>query len=465
MRHRLEGPITTAPPPDWRRLYAGRLALTDLLVLIWVVFGVQIAWFGLDSADATVRASRSDLAVSYTLISLIIIAAWMLLLAVYGTRGPRLLGSGAEEYKMVARASLRLFGSLAIVSYLFQIRFARGYFLIALPAGILVLFLSRWMWRQWLGANRRGGQHSANVLLVGTATSVTQIGLELARVPSAGYRVVAACVPAGRAGAILPGTGIRVHGPLDTVMAALAATGADTVVLTGSSGLTPLQIRELSWGLEPGRHHLVVAPGLTDLGGPRINTRPVAGLPLIHVETPRFEGGKRFAKRAFDLIVGGMLLLVLSPVMAVTALSIRLVGVGPVLTREQRIGSGGRPLTLLGFRSADARRPGGRRRRFGLNEFPQLFSVLAGTMSLVGPRAPHEDEVTGFDSLEHRRFLMKPGMTGLGELYEQSALPWEERLRLDMYYIENWSIMGDVIILWRTAQAARRRTGTRSTRR
>ncbi|MDY7526481.1 MULTISPECIES: sugar transferase [unclassified Cryobacterium] len=103
-------------------------------------------------------------------------------------------------------------------------------------------------------------------------------------------------------------------------------------------------------------------------------------------------------------------------------------------------------------------RPGARRRRFGLDEFPQLFSVLTGTMSLVGPRAPLEDEVTGFDGLEHRRFLMKPGMTGLGELYEHSTLPWEERLRLDMYYIENWSIVGDVIILWRTARAARRRT-------
>ncbi|TFC01338.1 sugar transferase [Cryobacterium sp. MDB2-10] len=209
---------------------------------------------------------------------------------------------------------------------------------------------------------------------------------------------------------------------------------------------------------ETGRHHLVVAPGLTDLGGPRINTRPVAVLPLIHVETPRFEVGKRFTKRAFDLVIGGLLLLVLSPVMAVTALSIRLVGIGPVLTREQRIGSGGRPFTLLGFGSVDARRPGARRRRFGLDEVPQLFSVLTGTMSLVGPRAPLEDEVTGFNSLEHRRFLMKPGMTGLGELYEHSTLPWEERLRLDMYYIENWSIVGDVIILWRTARAARRRT-------
>ena len=140
---------------DWRTKYANRLLVTDFLVLVWVVFGVQIAWFGLDSANVSFRGSAADLAVSYTSISVIFIAAWMLMLGVYGTRGFRVLGTGPEEYKLIANGALRLFGLAAIFAYLFHVDLARGYILVAFPFGTAVLCFSRWIWRQWLNAQRR----------------------------------------------------------------------------------------------------------------------------------------------------------------------------------------------------------------------------------------------------------------------------------------------------------------------
>jgi exopolysaccharide biosynthesis polyprenyl glycosylphosphotransferase len=259
-------------------------------------------------------------------------------------------------------------------------------------------------------------------------------------------------------------------------------TRADTVINTSSDELTPVRVRELSWSLEPGRQHLIVAPSLTDVGGPRIHTRPVAGLPLIHVETPRYEGRKRFSKRAFDILGSGLILLVASPILLVVALLVKFTSPGPVLYRQERIGLNGEPFNMLKFRSmrvnADAElaallaqqgtsdrplfkvqndprltRVGATLRKFSLDEFPQLINVFRGDMSLVGPRPQREGEVALYDSAAKRRLIVQPGMTGLWQVSGRSALSWEDAIRLDLYYVENWSLMGDVIILWRTIRA------------
>jgi exopolysaccharide biosynthesis polyprenyl glycosylphosphotransferase len=467
----------------WRDIYAARLVVTDLLVLIWVVFGVQIAWLGIDSALVSPGSSRSGMAVGYTVITVIVIVGWMAALSFYDSRTDRVIGVGSQEYKSIADASIRVFGATAIVAYLFKIDLARGYILIAFPFGIVVLIFSRWIWRQWLGVQRQKGLYSSTVLLVGSEASVVHTASELMRLPAAGYRVVGACIPTGRVADHLPGTDIPVCGTIDNVLEALRATGADTVVVTSAHELSPSRVRELSWSLEPGRHHLVVAPGLTDLGGPRIHTRPVSGLPLIHVETPRYEGSKSVAKRMFDIVSSIILILMLSPLLAVIAITVRLTSAGPVLFTQRRVGVGGAPFRMLKFRSmvtdAEARlhelhksdraqgnsvmfkmaddpritRVGGFLRRLSLDELPQLFNVLQGSMSLVGPRPPLEREVELYDHHVHRRFLVKPGITGLWQVSGRSNLSWEDTVRLDLYYVENWSITGDLVILWRTAKA------------
>ena len=468
---------------DWHHDYAMRVVLTDFLVLIWVVFGVQIAWLGFSTPVNFSNDTMTTL--SYSTISVVTIFAWMLTLRLYGTRESRVLGTGTAEYKAIADGTLRLFGLIAIIAFLVKIDLARGYILIALPLGLAILLFSRWIWRQWLGAERRMGRCSSQVLLVGSSASAAHLARELGKQPETGYHVVGACIPGPKTSAQpqnLPDTDIPVIGTLDTIMVALTASGADTVIITSADELPPERVRELSWGLEPGRQHLVVAPSLTDIGGPRIHTRPVAGFPLIHVETPNFEGGKRFAKRAFDLAGSGMLLLVLSPALIVLAVLVALTSDGPVFYCQERVGLNGQLFNMLKFRTmrvnADdqlaellaaqgtADRPlfkvrndprltrvGGALRKYSLDEFPQLLNVFRGDMSLVGPRPQREGEVNLYDSAAHRRLFVKPGMSGLWQVSGRSNLSWEDSIRLDLYYVENWSLTGDIVILWRTMRA------------
>lgn len=484
MSHSLSGPAEGEAPrsastADWSRRYGRGIMFTDLLVLIWVVFGVQIAWLGIDSKLAT---NANDLRLSYTGISILIIVLWMAALGIWDTRGDRVIGVGSPEYRRVADASGRLFGFVAIAAYLLHVELARGYVLIAFPVGILVLLASRWMWRQWLVAQRRQGRYSARVLLVGSTSSVLHFARLFERSPEAGYRVLGASVSSGHVGT-LPGSSIQSFGGFNDLLGALEQTGADTVVITSADDLAPERVRELSWSLEPGRQHLVVAPSLTDIGGPRIHTRPVQGLPLIHVETPTYEGRKLYTKRAFDVVGSALLIIVLSPVLLVLALTVKFGSPGPILFRQERVGLNGATFNMIKFRSmvvdAEERlqaissldrvegndilfkmkddprvtRIGRVMRRFSLDELTQLFNVFAGDMSLVGPRPPLQREVERYETRVHRRFLVKPGMTGLWQVSGRSDLSWDDSVRLDLFYVENWSITGDLVILWKTARA------------
>ncbi len=467
---------------DWREVYSSGLVLTDLLVLGWVVFGAQIAWFGFDVTNVAFRADSGVLAINYSAVSIVLMAAWMWILGIYGSRGYRVLGTGPEEYKLIASASFTLFGIVAIIAFLGHIDFARGYILIAFPLGIAVLVFSRWIWRQWLGAQRARGGYSSRVVLVGSEESSLRIAKELSKHFVAGYHVVGACVPLGTPGATLGGTDIRVFGGLGAINEALRLAEADTVVVTSGSEITAQRMRELSWSLEPGRQHLVVVPSLTDIGGPRIHTRPVAGLPLIHVETPSYEGRKKFAKRAFDLIGSSLLLVLSSVLLLLLALLVKFTSDGPVFYWQERVGLDGKIFHMLKFRSmhvnADSRLAellaaqgsnqiplfkvrndprlthlGSFIRKYSLDELPQLVNVLRGDMSLVGPRPQRASEVALYDLAARRRLIVQPGMTGLWQVSGRSSLSWEDAIRLDLYYVENWSVVGDIVILWRTIKA------------
>ncbi|GAA4187263.1 sugar transferase [Gryllotalpicola kribbensis] len=472
---------------DWRKGYARRLTITDALALVWVVFGVQILWLGIDTRAQTDELLGSHAGISYSLISLLIVVLWVAALGLYDTRSARTIGTGSAEYTRVVNASVRLFGLIAIVAFVLKIDLARGYVLIALPVGALVLLAIRWMWRQWLHVQRELGGYSSRVLLVGSAASVAQTAAELINQPDAGYRVVGACLSPSDRVAPLAEHAIPVVGTLDDVPGAMELSDADTVIITSSDELPNDRVRRISWGLQPGRQHLVVAPSIIDVGGPRIHTRPVAGLPLMHVETPRYEGAKLVAKRAFDLVVAGLLVVLLSPALIAIALAVRVDSQGPVLFKQERIGLNGRPFRMLKFRSmvpdAEARlaalrgesegngvlfkmkrdpritRVGRVLRRYSLDELPQLFNVLGGSMSLIGPRPSLERELTQYEEHTHRRFLVKPGITGLWQVSGRSNLTWEESVRLDLYYVENWSMTGDLTILWRTAKAVIARDG------
>ncbi|MBO0981003.1 sugar transferase [Microbacterium sp. SD291] len=467
---------------SWRRRYALRLWWSDLAVLVTVVFGTQLAWFGVRQVELSTRYESQIGEIPYWAFSAVLITVWMFMLRLVDSRDFRIIGSSSTEYARIANGSLVLFGLIAIVAFLLHVDVARGYLLISLPLGILLLVLARWGWRQWLNAQRRSGLFSARVLLVGSRASVGQIAREFMLSPHAGYVVVGACVPRDSDADRITGTGIPILGDVDAVESVLRAVGADTVAITSTDELPADRVKEISWALIPGREHLVLAPSIVDIAGPRIHIRPHAGLPLIHVETPKFTAGQRFLKRTFDVLSSSALILMLSPVLLLVALSIKLTTPGPLLFRHVRIGQNGSPFQMLKFRSmqvgADAQlralldaqgttetplfkvkddpriTPLGRfLRKYSLDELPQLFNVLGGSMSLVGPRPQIEAEVALYSGSARRRLLARPGITGLWQVSGRSALDWEQAVRLDLYYVENWSLASDVTILLRTMRA------------
>lgn len=471
-----EVPAEITPPSglrrgSWQRRYARLVAGVDVVVVFAAVFGSQVVWLG----PHTVHVASAPL--DYTTVSAVLSVAWLIALAVWGTRQPRAIGYGVGEYRLILSASAQLFGLVGIAAYLTSADLSRGYFLLALPLGAASLVFGRMICRVWLARRRRAGGMSTRVLLVGSAQENIRVADELARHPAAGLRVVGELAVA-RASSGATWTDDLAGDLRDR----LSVCEADSVLVSGGATLDAHDIRRIGWTLHPGRQHLIVAVNLTDVAGPRLHTRPVAGLPLVHVETPRFSAAQSVMKRGFDILGSGALILLLSPVLAAIALLVRASGPGRILYRQERVGQGGEPFGMLKFRSmidgADSRlqellsaqgrsetplfkvendpriTPVGRwLRKYSLDELPQLFNVLGGQMSLVGPRPQRDAEVRFYDDDAHRRLMVRPGMSGLWQVSGRSALAWDDAIRLDLFYVENWSLVGDVAILLRTFKA------------
>ncbi|MDR6620811.1 sugar transferase [Sinomonas atrocyanea] len=454
----------------------------DLVCVCWAVVGAQILRFGAEE-DTAVQGTGA----SYFAVSVLIAVGWWLSLGAAGSRNQRILGHGLEEYRRVARATFWFFGAVAIFSYVFRLELARGYVAIALPLGLVGLLFARWSFRARLVARRNEGLGLQRVLLVGAPVTVRHLARQLGSARAAGYMPVAAYVPDVYSIAQEDEAqyGIRlISGPAVTssIVNALAASEANAVAISNGAAIPPRTLQELGWQLSARNVAMIVAPALTDVAGPRIHTQPIAGLPLIHVTTPKLDGFRGALKRGFDIVGSGLIVLVLSPVLLGVALAVRLSSPGPVLYSQARIGQGGEPFKMYKFRSmvtnADAmlgdllraqgsdRKPlfkvendpritkvGGILRRYSLDELPQLFNVLLGSMSLVGPRPQREAEVALYDDYAHRRLIVKPGMSGLWQVSGRSNLTWEQAIRFDLYYVDNWSLLGDLIILAKTFKA------------
>jgi exopolysaccharide biosynthesis polyprenyl glycosylphosphotransferase len=302
-----------------------------------------------------------------------------------------------------------------------------------------------------------------------------------------GLKVVAACLPLPGQRPALMERGVPVVGGFGSVAQAVRLTEADTVAVLASPDLGPEQLRRLAWDLEPTGADLLVAPSLVEVAGPRLSIRPVTGLPLLQVEQPQFRGGRRVVKGLFDRACGFAGVVLLAPIFLGISVAIRTTSRGPALFRQERIGKDGKPFTMLKFRSmvvdadslreqlldksdrdglmfkmhADPRvtRVGAWLRRYSLDELPQLFNVVGGSMSLVGPRPPLPSEVAQYGDDVRRRLLVRPGVTGLWQVSGRSDLSWEESVRLDLRYVDNWSIALDLQILWKTAKAVLRGSG------
>jgi exopolysaccharide biosynthesis polyprenyl glycosylphosphotransferase len=477
----------------WARNYVALMVGTDLLAVVVAVVTAYMVRFG-------EVASPND-ARDYTMFSVVLPVLWLTALGLCGAYDSKAVGIGSDEFARVFRAAVGLTAVIAIVSYASKAEIARGYVVLAMPL-VLVLSLGfRYGLRRRLHRQRRLGAAMSDVIAVGGEHSIAELVTQLRREPYSGLRVVAACVvehpvpgaqdEGGRVPPVprsLIDLGVQVVHGIDEIAETASRLGAAAVAVTSSAELTPARLRRLSWQLEGTDIDLIVAPGLMEVAGPRLHIRPVTGLPLLHVEEPEFTGARRVVKGAVDRILAGAALLVLSPIFAVIALAIRWDSRGPVFFRQTRVGKDGSVFTMIKFRTmvvdADRRRVeleqhndhdsgplfkmrndpritrvGRVLRKFSLDELPQLINVLIGSMSLVGPRPPLPSEVAQYDDDVRRRLLVKPGLTGLWQISGRADLTWEESVRLDLRYVENWSLMVDVMIMWKTVFAVARGSG------
>lgn len=461
--------------PLWLRRYH-----RTLVVLEFFAAAVAGAVAGLASSQAAAGAEVQ----LWAALSLVVL--WPAVLAAVGAYSRRLFGTGSEEFRRVGRAGLVLLAVAAIVSYGAALDLSRTLVVVAVPSLTVASLLIRFVARRFLRRLWSRGCCTKRVVVVGRGGAVMELTEQLERQRFAGLQPVAACVTPADRGRVDRALELPVGG-LDDVLVLAAENGADAVAVTSASETAAQYLRTLSWQLEGTGLELLVAPGLVEVAGPRLHLRPFEGLPLLSVEQPRLEGWRRLVKGGMDKVVALAALLFLAPVLLALALLVRVGSPGPVLFRQERVGVNGRSFTMLKFRSmvVDADRqlealradnisdgllfklrddprvtPVGRwLRRLSLDELPQLVNVLTGSMSLVGPRPPLPSEVAAYDSSVRRRLLVKPGLTGLWQVSGRSDLSWDEAVRLDLRYVENWSLALDLLILWRTGRAVLRRSG------
>jgi exopolysaccharide biosynthesis polyprenyl glycosylphosphotransferase len=459
-------PVSVDPWPAWVRLYVPVLVVLDAVAVLAGGAIAMLVRFG-TLAEPLKGHSYLVFVVGATV-------PWVGTMAACRAYEPRFLGLGSEEFRRVANGAVRFTALAAVIAFTLDLDPARGMVAVALPASGALGLAQRYAARQLLHRLRASGTACQRVLLVGEGPAVEAMAQHLAGSPHAGLRVV------GRCG---PGSG----GSLAHVRATIERCGADTVAVAHSPGVSPEALRQMAWTLEGAGVELLVAPAFTDVAGPRIHVRPVSGLPLLQIAAPRFTGGRWLLKRSIDLAVTVLLLVALAPLLVAVAVLVRLTSRGPVLFRQERIGRGGKPFRLYKFRSmcVDAEqlreelleeneadgvlfklrhdprvtRIGRGLRRYSLDELPQLVNVLRGQMSLVGPRPPLPSEVEQYEQHVHRRLLVTPGITGLWQVSGRSELSWTESVRLDLYYVENWSVAFDAEIAWKTVFAVLRGSG------
>jgi exopolysaccharide biosynthesis polyprenyl glycosylphosphotransferase len=469
----------------WEIRYVRLLVMLDLLVGTVAAVSALGLRFGFTVGEDYNR--------DYILLSVAMPFAWLFAMAINRAFEPRYLFVGTDEYERVFRAGLGLTAAVAVISFAFDLRLARGYLVVAVPLATALELLGRYAVRHRLHRGWARGKQLRRVILVGHEAAVHDTAVRLGRERYHGMGVVGVCLPqipveGGVFRRRLPGLP-PIYGTFDEVSSAVQRAEADTVIVLSCPELDGSALRRLAWKLERDDIDLIVASALMDVAGDRTTIRPVDGLPLLHVEHPRLKGGRRAIKEIFDRVSALVGVVVLLPLLLLLTILIKVTpgAHGSVIFKQIRVGRNGREFVMYKFRTmhadAEARQaallhlndtggtlfkirddprvtPVGRLlRKLSLDELPQLVNVVKGNMSLVGPRPPLPREVAEYPFDMRRRLVVKPGLTGLWQVSGRSNLSWEESIRLDLQYVENWSLTMDLAILARTVFAVWRSAG------
>jgi exopolysaccharide biosynthesis polyprenyl glycosylphosphotransferase len=453
--------------------FRARLILTDM-VLIAMSLGTGL----LVSSRASAWGIDPILAVYGT--PVVIGLVWFGFLMALGSYDQRIIGLGTEEARRAVLATLLTFSVVAGVSYLIRADISRAYAFISLPLGLILIVGFRVFWRRWLYRQRARGKFMHRTVVIGSDIAVEELTEKFTQDVYCGYLVVGSMnLPRG-----VNNTDKQWLQSLDEI---LDLEKVDAVAIDPGEDAPHNAVQQLAWHLEGRRIDLLISPGMLDLAGPRLTMRPASGLPLLHLDEATLSRPQRTAKRGLDLFVSLMAVVILSPVFLVAALAIRLTSRGPILFKQTRIGRGGTDFTMFKFRTmlegADDQRDQLREnydlnepqfklksdprvtkvgrvlRRWSIDELPQFFNVLGGSMSVVGPRPHPVDDVHRYEIEAFRRLALKPGLTGLWQVSGRSHLTWAQSLKLDIYYIERWTLLGDILLMFRTIRIIVRGTG------
>jgi exopolysaccharide biosynthesis polyprenyl glycosylphosphotransferase len=464
----------------WRATYVRSIVVADVLCAAAAACFGYLGRFG--------QADPVDLVQSAVWATLLLPFVWVGAMLVARSYEERFLWVGAEEFRRVFSAAVMLLAALGTVSWGFRLEVARGFVVIAFPLATLFTLVQRYVRRQMVHRARDRGRFLQTTLLVGHRAAVAALDEQMDREAYHGYKVIGCCLPADQFTLAADAfNGLPVLGNLSEVAEVVSRYGVDTVAVLPCPELDGPALRRLGWALEKTQAELLLAPAVTEIVGTRVRIRPVSGLPLLHMERPELHGLRRMTKTLFDRVAAALGVVVLAPVLLGIALAVKFSSPGPVFYRQERVGRDGETFSMLKFRSMlvgaddmadvlaeqgdgngvlfkkkdDPRvTPAGRvLRRYSLDELPQLFNVLRGNMSLVGPRPPLATEVERYGFDMHRRFLVKPGLTGLWQVSGRSDLSWDDSVRIDVRYVENWSLTFDFMILWKTVGAVLRGSG------
>ena len=471
---------TKAAPAAWARNQVRTIRLTDFVAAL-AASGASVG------ASVFTRLNTKIPVATAVLIALAFAIVWFVALRVRRIPELQTVGHG-HEFDRVVVATLAVFGLLAVVNEFVHVDGFRAYLMVGLPTGLLLLLVGRTFWQRRLNADRAVGLSLPRALIVGSVPDIHVVTEQLGRAAEPEYVIAGVVFSDGLPESdAMTSTGFPAFDGINAVADAISIANAEIVILAGPPGDGGEFIRDLSWRMESSSAELVLAWCVDSVDPFRMRFDTASGLPFTHIAIPTFSGGKFRVKRTMDVILSGFALLFLAPMFGVIALLIRLDSAGPVFFRQERVGVDGTQFSIIKFRSmvasaeadlaaltkqnegkgvlfklrADPRvtRVGAILRRYSLDELPQLWNIFVGQMSIVGPRPPLAREVRQYDDRVQRRLYIKPGLTGAWQVGGRSDLSWEESIRLDLHYVENWTILGDLRIMWRTVSVVVRHVG------
>ena len=466
--------------------YTRRLLVTDFSAIVASIvlaailnFEDLLNTFSSTEVEGFLRIQLNPAALSWAMG-----ITWLLSLKYNGSRDNRIIGGGSDEYKRVFGSSLTVISLLALAALFLKLDVSRLFISFSLIFGTVFLIAGRWAWRQWLRNKRENNQLKERVAIAGPAALIQELADKLAKDKQGPYAPALLIPLSGKLE-----TNLKQEKDFSDPAETLRKHKLDALIVVGTDTMSSKHLKQISWNMEKSNATLIVAPGLLEVAGPRVHTRPISGMPLIEIDTPKFTGGKYIIKQIFDITLALTALVVTAPIMLIAAIAVKS-DKGPVFFLQERHGKDGKLFKMIKFRSMkvgseklheqlkkqkqneltnsnmfkDPEDPritkvGKFIRKYSIDELPQIFNVLKGEMSMVGPRPPLPSEVKEYEKHVHRRLYVKPGITGIWQVSGRSALSWEETVRLDLSYVESWSILSDVTILLKTIRVVFTRDG------